>query len=136
MQNTCSAPGFKSNYRPEIACFRIPKTLPEHKQAWIRLHRSILMNLRYCVCIKYFREDNIEYTHKCQRLTIQLEKSLEQVRSKEWVISMLLARMFFILLQPVFPKHRRLPYDSKEEDRVNQTISLSLQFESIEKEKF
>ena len=46
MQNTCSAPGFKSNYKPEIVCFRIPKTLPEHKQAWIRPHREHIDELK------------------------------------------------------------------------------------------
>ena len=82
MQNTRSAPGFKSNYRPGIACFRIPKPLPEHKQTWIRLHRKHIDVLKDIAFVSNTLEKIILNTPtRCKRVTIQSEKSLEQVRS-------------------------------------------------------
>ena len=62
------APGCKSNYKPDerIPCFRLPKAPPELKQAWIRaLHRENIDELKEIfVCIKHFRAEDVEYTHK------------------------------------------------------------------------
>ncbi|KAI6659855.1 hypothetical protein LOD99_14195 [Oopsacas minuta] len=44
----------------------MPENLPELKQAWIRaLHREDIDRLKVVnVCIKHFREEDVEYFHK------------------------------------------------------------------------
>ena len=68
MQNTCSAPGFKSNYTPEIA--------------WIRQHREHINELKDIAFVSNTLEKiKLNTPTRCQRVTVQSEKSLEQVRS-------------------------------------------------------
>ena len=69
MPNSCSAPGYKSNYYEsddQVPVFKMPTHPPELKQAWTRaLRRDDIGGIKVeRVCIKHFREQDIEITHR------------------------------------------------------------------------
>ena len=140
MPNTCSARGCKSNYNPEdrIPVFRMPQQLDELRQSWIRaLHREDLDNLKTVfVCVKHFREEDIEYTHKVPNGDgTYREFPRKNLKLKDWTVPTHL---------PGCPSHysqsttnrRRLSFDSKEDELLQQAVALSLTSQTEEKEKY
>ena len=68
MPTSCSAPGCKSNYKSEerITLFKMPQKLDQIRHAWVRaLRRDDIDQLKAVyVCMKHFRDEDIEYTHR------------------------------------------------------------------------
>ena len=68
MPGRCSAPGCKSNYDNEeqLSVFKLAHKPDELRHSWFRaLHREDVDDLKIVyVCSKYFREEEIEHTHR------------------------------------------------------------------------
>ena len=68
MPSSCSAPGSKSNhYKDErVPVFKFHLKSEQLRHAWLQaLHREDIEDLKDVnVCMKHFREGDIEYTHK------------------------------------------------------------------------
>ena len=68
MPNSCSVFGCKSNYKSDehVPVFKLPMKPDELRHTWIRaLRRDDLHDFKgVYVCVKHFREEDIEYTHK------------------------------------------------------------------------
>ena len=140
MPNTCSAPGCKSNYNPEdrIPVFRMPQQPDELRQSWIRaLHREDLDNLKTVfVCVKHFREEDIEYTHKVPNGDgTYRELPRKNPKLKDWTVPAYLPGCPSYYSQST-TKRRRLSFDSKEDEQLQQAVALSLTSQTEEKEKY
>ena len=86
--------------------------------------------------MKHFREDDIEYTHKVPNGDGTFrEISRINPRLKDGAIPAFLPWHPSICSQPTTTKkRRRLSLDSKDEELLNETLTLSLTSESEEKE--
>ena len=80
------------------------------------------------MCVKHFREDYIEYTHKVPNGDGSfLEIARINPRLKEGAIPAFLPGHPSICSQPTTTqKRRRLSLDSKDEELLNETLTLSL----------
>ena len=68
MPTSCSAPGCNSNYKSEerITLFKMAQKPDQIRHAWVRaLRRDDIDQLKAVyVCVKHFRDEDIEYTHR------------------------------------------------------------------------
>ena len=120
MPSACSAPGCTSNYYPNerVHIFRMPDNPPELKQAWIRaLHREDIDRLKVVnVCIKHFREEDVEYFHKVPNGDGTFTNVLrDKLKLKEGAIPCLLPGCPSYYSSTLPAKRTRLSYVSKEE---------------------
>lgn len=141
MPSPCSAPGCTSNYYPDdrVHIFRLPENPPELKRAWIRaLHREDIDRLKVVnVCIKHFREEDVEYFHEVPNGDGTFTSvPRDKLKLKEGAIPSLLPGCPSYYSSTSTRKRTRLSYESKEKEMLNQTIQLSLKSESEAKHKF
>ena len=68
MPTSCSAPGCKCNYKSEdrVTLFKMQQNPDQLRHAWVRaLRRDDIDELKAVyVCVKQFRTEDIEYSHK------------------------------------------------------------------------
>ena len=133
MPNCCSAPGCKSNYKSSseiVPVFKLPQKPPELRHSWFRvLRRDDLDELKAVyVCVKHFREEDIEYSHKVPNGDGTF-REIPRVspKLKDGAVPVYL---------PGCPSYyqsstkRRRPLDLREYELFNQTLTLSIEFRS------
>ena len=141
MPNSCSAPGCTSNYNSDehVPVFKLPNKPDELRHAWIRaLRRDDLDDFkRVYVCVKHFREEDIEYMHIVPNGDGTFRKEPRaKSKVKEGAVPVFLPGCPSISQPTTSTKRKRLSLDSREEELLNQTLSLSLKSASEEKVKF
>ena len=142
MLNSCSAPGCKSNYYESddwIPVFKMPTNPPELRQAWIRaLRRDDIDDVKVVpVCIKHFREEDIEASHQVPKGDGTFtEVPRDRPKLKECAVPCLLPGCPSYYSPTSRTKRIRLSYDSKEEELLNRTIQMSLVTETEEIDKY
>ena len=142
MPNTCSAPGCKSNYYDsddQVPVFKMPTNPPELKQAWIRaLRRDDINDMKVVrVCIKHFKEEDIETTHRVPKGDgTFMEVPRARPKLKEGAVPCLLPGCPSDYSTTSKTKRSRLSYESKEEELLNRTIQMSLTSETEETVKY
>ncbi|KAI6648378.1 hypothetical protein LOD99_8168 [Oopsacas minuta] len=127
--SACSAPGCISNYYPDdrVHIFRVPENPPELKQAWIRaLHCDNIDRLKVVnVCIKHFREEDVEYIHKVPNGDGTFTSVPRyKLKLKGGAIPCLLPGCPSYYSSTSTSKRARLSYEPKEKEMLNQTIQL------------
>ena len=142
MPNSCSAPGCKSNYYEtddRVPVFKLPTNPPELKQAWIRaLRRDDIEKMKVVrVCIKHFRNEDIEATHQVPNGDGTFtEVPRARPKLKEGAVPCLLPGCPAYYSSTTTSKRTRLSFDSKEEELMNKTIQMSLISETEETQKY
>ena len=131
MPNTCSAPGCKSNYKPEdrIPVFKMPQKPDELRHAWVRaLHREGIDDLKTIfVCVKHFREEDIQYTHKVPNGDgTYHEIQRKNPTLKEGTVPACLPGCPTYYSSHPTSKRRRLSFNSKDDELLQQAVALSL----------
>ena len=130
MPTSCSAPGCKSNYKhvDRGTLFKMPQKPDQLRHAWVRaLRRDDIDELiAVYVCVTHFRKEDIEYTHIIPNVDVTFrEVPRVSPKLKDGAVPAFL---------PGFPpyysqcptKRSRLSLDSKEDEFLNQALSLSL----------
>ena len=144
MPNSCFVFGCKSNYKSDehVPVFKLPMKPDELRHTWIRaLRRDDLHHFKgVYLHIKHFREEDIEYTHRIpNRDGTFREIARINPRLKQGAIPAFLSGHSSIHSQPTTTKSAsrdRRSLDSKDEELLNETLTLSLTSESEVKEKF
>ena len=141
MPMNCSAPGCTSNYNSDehVPVFKLPEKPDELRQAWIRaLRRDDIDDFkRVYVCVKHFREEDIECMHRVPNGDGTFrEEPRARPKVKEGAVPVFLPGCPSISQPTTSTDSRRLSLDSREEELLNQTLSLSLKPASEEKVKF
>ena len=138
MPRSCSAPGCRSNYSPDdrVPMIKMPEHTPELRQAWKRaLHRDNIDNLKVVnVCVKHFWEEDVEVSHKVPNgdgTFTEIPRAKPKLR--EGAVPCMLPGCSSYYSSTSTTKRTRLSYDAKEEELMNQTLQLSLLYESEEK---
>ncbi|KAI6652429.1 hypothetical protein LOD99_7443 [Oopsacas minuta] len=117
----------------------MPENPSELKRAWVRaLHREDIDRLKVAnVCIKHFREEDVEYFHKVPNGDGTFTSvPRDKLKLKEGAIPCLLPGYPSYYSSTLTSKRTRLSYESKEKEMLNQTIQLSLKSESGAKHNF
>ncbi|KAI6648318.1 hypothetical protein LOD99_12127 [Oopsacas minuta] len=105
----------------------MPENPPELKHAWIRaLHREDIDRLKVVnVCIKHFREEDVEYFHKVPNGDGTFTSvPRDKLKLKEGAIPCLLPGCPSYYSSTSTSKRIRLSYESKEKEMLNQPFSL------------
>ena len=141
MPNSCSAPGCKSIYESDdrIPIFKMPRNPPELRQAWIRaLRRDYIEDMKVVrVCIKHFRAEGIEASHKVHKGDGTFtEVPRDRPKLKEGAVPCLLSGCPSYYSTMSKTKRTRLSHDSKEEELLNRTIQMSLVTDTEETDKY
>ena len=141
MPNNCSAPGRRSNYDPtdRISVFKMPEKPDELKHAWLRaLHRDDKDELKVVyVCSKHFREGEVETTHKVPNGDGSYREILRsRPKLKDGAVPTILPGCPAYYSSHSATKRTRLSIDDKDDELLYQAVSLSLEAEVEENEKF
>ena len=141
MPNCCSAPGCMSNYDPNdaIPVFKMPQKPDELRHAWLRaLHRDDIDELKIVyVCSKHFGDNEVETTHKVPNgdgSYREIPRSRPNLR--DGAVTTLLPGCPSYYSTHSASKRSRLSLDEKDDELLSQAISLSLESDVEEKEKF
>ena len=138
MPTSCSAPGCKCNYKSEdrVTLFKMPQKPDQLRHAWVRaLRRDDIdeLNAVY-VCVKHFRTEDIEYTHKVPNGDGTFpEIPRVNPKLKDDAVPVFLPGCPSYYSQSAAKRSRR-SLDSK--DYLNQALTLSLRSDAEEKERF
>ena len=141
MPNNCSAPGCRSNYDPtdRIPVFKMPEKPDELKHALLRaLHRDDIDELKVVyVCSKHFREGEAETTHKVPNGDGSYREILRsRPKLKDGAVPTILPGCPAYYSSHSATKRTRLSIDDKDDKLLYQAVSLSLEAEVEENEKF
>ncbi|KAI6658650.1 hypothetical protein LOD99_11028 [Oopsacas minuta] len=105
----------------------MPENPLELKQAWIcALHREDIDRLKVVnVCIKHFREEDVEYFHKVPNGDDTFTSvPRDKLRLKEGAILCLLPGCPSYYSSTSTTKRHRLSHESKEKEMLNQPFKL------------
>ena len=140
MPTSCSAPGCNSNYKSEdrVTLFKMPQKPDQLRHAWVRaLRRDDIDELKAVyVCANHFRTEDIEYTHKVPngdgtfRETPRVNPKL-----KDDAVPVFVPGCPSYYSQSAAKRSRR-SLDSKDDEFLNQALTLSLRSDAEEKERF
>ena len=141
MPNNCSAPGCRSNYDPNdrIPVFKMPLKPDELKHAWLRaLHREDVDELKVMyVCSKHFREEDVEYMHRVPNGDVSYrEMPRSRPKLKEGAVPAILPGCPLYYSSHSTNKRSRLSLECKDDELLNQAVTLSLKSEVEENERF
>ena len=140
MSTSCSAPGCKSNYKSEdrVTLFKMPQKPDQLKHALVlALRRDDIDELKAVyVCVKHFRTEDIEYSHKVPNG----ENTFREIprvnpKLKDDAVPVFLPRCPSHYSQSAAKRSRR-SLDSKDDEFLNQALTLSLRSDAEEKEGF
>ena len=133
MPSSCSAPGCKSNYYKDerVPVFKLPLKPDQLRHAWLQaLHREDIEDLKAVnVCVKHFREGDIEYTHKVPNGDgTYREIPRSHLKLKEGAVPSLLPGCPAYYSSSA-TKRSRLSFESKDDELLNQALNVSLSSE-------
>ena len=140
MPTSCSAPGCKCNYKSEdrVTLFKMPQKPDQLRHAWVRaLRRDYIDELKAVyVCVKDFTTEDIEYTHKVSNGESTF-RGIPRVnpKLKDDAVPVFLPGCSSYYSQSA-AKRSRPSLDSKDDEFLNQALTLSLRSEAEEKERF
>ena len=140
MPSSCSAPSCKSNYYKDerVPVFKLPPKPDQLRHARLQaLHREDIEDLKAVnVCVKHFREGDIEYTHKVPNGDgTYREIPRSHLKLKEGAVPALLPGCPAYYSSSA-TKRSRLSVESKDDELLNQALNLSLSSEIKENENF
>ena len=139
MPTSCSAPGCKSNYKSEdrVTLFKMPQKPDQLRHSWVRALRRDDIELKAVyVCVKQFRTEDIEYTHKVPNGESTF-REIPRVNPKlrDDAVPVFLPGCPSYYSQSAAKRSRR-SLDSKDDEFLNQALTLSLSSDAEEKERF
>ena len=117
----------------------MPESPSDLRQAWIHaLHHEDVADLKVVyVCAKHFQKDDIEYVHIVPKGDGTFhEVPRARPKLKTGAVPSLLPGCPSYYSLTTGAKRARFSFDSKEEELLNQALSLSLKSESEEQEKY
>ena len=123
----------------QVPVFKMSTNPPKLKQAWIRaLRRDDVNDMKVVrVCIKHFREEDIETTHRVPKGDeMFMEVPRARLKLKEGAVPCLLPECSSYYSTTSKTKRTRLSYESKEEELLNRTMQMSLTSETEETVKY
>ena len=119
--------------------FKLPLKPDQLRHAWLRaLHREDIEDLKVVnVCVKHFREGDIEYTHKVPNGDgTYREIPRSHLKLKEDSVPALLPGCPAYYSSSSATKRSRLSFESKDDELLNQALNLSFSLEINENENF